>query len=263
MTNEPKQPGVTPGSQNVDLTSLEDIFPNALVDIEYLEKFGLANDTYASYPIENAARELINNGFVTQQYDVMVLYFVLLCAEADSKSHVTKSDLKREYEISDLCAKLIASLQEGNEVARETYYFDGEREKVELDLCLSVESTIQEITYLQETAKYRIEAHTQELKSKTRLRARHEFQSRHYFWLGLLAYWAFHLKREVGSSTRTDKTDAYGPLIRFINIMSCGQYPHLTGHSVREWIRDHEEKLAFLKERTTTYSEIFPHTLNI
>lgn len=72
---------------------------------------------------------------------------------------------------------------------------------------------------------------------------------RYFYWLILLGFWKYHLKREIRTSSNGENKGT-GPLVKFIQIMSKAgglEFSELNGTAVRQWIKRNADRAEIVQ----------------
>jgi hypothetical protein len=211
-----------------------------------------------------AMSQLSEAGILVRGWDVISLGAALRTFHGFPSVHYSKEAIDREQQISELSAQLHALLAtgEGEQDGWRTYWgdvdwsdFDETLEAPEPTSVINVPDLMESLGDLKNAADERLEwLHSAKFSGIDP--GNRAGRIRYFYWLILIAFWKFQLQREVGTSTSLGK-DAYGPLIKFIQVMSAQGMSdeEIHGDTIRAFIRRHEGREDHFREYFTPHSK--------
>lgn len=275
MTNEPKQPGVTPGSQK-ELDPAK--FPDDTTDMDptFFEQKLISNNrpitdddfcglirnhtnssVFSEFPAAGTITKLLQEGITLTWGDLQVLDWLLSHIGSFPELRVSPEDLIHEKKLLETATTLLELLEEEEfdfDEVRTDYEYDEENMSVEVKDDIDIGTLSSNLEQLVESSTFRINNLEATFNSKLRLKRRPEYMQRHFYWLALASYWKHYLGKDIGSSTSLNNADVYGPMIRFFQILNFAHSPELTGTSIRSWYRKHALSIDDLEGITSKIS---------
>ncbi|MER8625552.1 hypothetical protein [Mesorhizobium sp. M1143] len=208
--------------------------------------FQYGMEHFKGFPLPDAMSKLSMAGIVVLGWDLLQLQVAFRTFHGFPSLHFSKEAVDREKQISDLCERLLALLEVEQDGWR-TYWgdvdwrvYDKTMEAPEPAAEVEVPALMETLADLKKAADERLEwlDSTKNFEIDPGNRAG---RIRYFYWLLLMAFWKFQLLREIGTSTSEGK-DAYGPLIKFIQVMSARgmSSEERQGDTIRAFIRRHK-----------------------
>lgn len=236
-----------------------DMFLAPATDVSLESFFALGMEHFAKFPSPTAMSQLAAAGILVRGWDLIALGSALSGFHAFPSLHLTPENIAREEKIAALSAQLRDLLksdekQEWRYVWRNGDFSDEERPEPED--AVEVADLRANLMTLQRTAEERLEWLASAKNLEIDPGSNRADRIRYFYWLMLIAFWKYQLKREVGTCTAPDK-DAYGPLIKLIQVMSArGMSSEETkGSTIRAFIRRNADRASYFEEYFKPHSK--------
>jgi hypothetical protein len=181
-----------------------------------------------------------------------------------------KEAVERERKIAELSAELIELLSHGDGQQEGWRYYWGDAdwsdfeetlEQPEPEGTVNVPDLHEELEILANSARERLAwlhwARNFEIEPQSNRAER----TRYFYWLMLIAFWRYQLQREVGTCTAPDR-DAYGPLVKMIQVMSARGMSEEETKTIRAFIRRFVDRAAHFKQYFAPHFEVTQHSEN-
>lgn len=186
--------------------------------------------------------DLRDMGIVLSRYDNIALQSALKTFHQGPSVHYTPEAVAKEQRIQSLVKQLKAELgpelERDEEATREFWGDDIDPEDPEPSEYLYLGEFLDSLDLLERCS----EEHSRWLETAKTLdvepKSNRADRIRYFYWLILLAFWKFRLKREIKTSSNGEN-EGSGPLVRFIQVMSKGggsEFNESNGSAVRQWI---------------------------
>ena len=209
-----------------------------------------------------AITRLASAGIHLQAIDLIALYIALGTFYAGYPSlHHSEAALARERRIADLSSELSALLADDEDDDCRFHWGDADWETAkktlkapEPEATVPVAELRQSLGHLEAGALERVEwiASAKDLGFAPGAAAK---QVRYFYWLVLMAFWKFHLRRSIATCVGADGKPS-GPLIDFILHMSVKDLQGtISPGAIRRFVRDGKDRLQEFEQLFTMYRE--------
>ena len=209
-----------------------------------------------------AISHLAAAGIDLQAIDLIALHVALGTFYAGYPSlHHSEAALAKERRIAELSAELSALLADDEDDGCRFHWgaadWAGAKKTLrapEPQATVPVADLRQSLAHLEAGALERVEwiASAKDLSFAPGPAAK---QVRYFYWLVLMAFWKFHLRRSIATCVGADGRPS-GPLIDFILQMSAKDLPGtISPGAIRRFIRDGKDRLQEFEQLFTMYRE--------
>lgn len=196
--------------------------------------------------------ELENIGIVLSRWDNIALQSALKTFHQGPSVHYSPEAVAKEERILSLVRQLKDELEPevtSEDAVREFWGDNVDPDDPEPSEYLYLKDFLERLDLLQRSAfEHLAWLHSAKLMD-VEPRSNRADRIRYFYWLILLGFWKYHLKRDFGTSSNGDN-EGTGPLVRFIQVMSKAgglEFNELNGTAVRQWIRRNADRAETLK----------------
>lgn len=215
---------------------------------------------FEGFPSPTAMSQLAAAGILVRTWDLMCLVIAMRTFHSFPSLHFSKEALDREHRIAELSAELVELLSHGAGEDDGWRHFwgnaDWSEEQPEPEATINVPDLRDELEILSNSAKERLEWLHSAKHSDIEPQSNRADRVRYFYWLMLIAFWRYQLRREIGTCTAPDR-DAYGPLVKLIQVMSArGMSEEETkGTTIRAFIRRVADRVAHFESYFEPHSK--------
>ncbi|PRD41377.1 hypothetical protein C5748_22080 [Phyllobacterium phragmitis] len=245
-----------------------DLFLAPAEDRQLDAHFGHGVEHFESFPSPTAMSQLAEAGILVRTWDLMQLGVAMHTFHGSPSLHFNKESIERERRIAELTADLSNLLSHGEieEDGWRTFWgnadwsdFEETLEAPEPEGTINVPDLREDLVILENSAKERLEWLQSAKQSIIEPQSNRADRIRYFYWLILIAFWRYQLRREIGTCTSPDR-DAYGPLVKFIQVMSArGMSQEETkGTTIRAFIRRSADRTVYFESYFEPHSKADP-----